>query len=157
MHRSTKQCTTFILYGLATFEACFLYRMTFFIHRSQKEPLVSEETVKTFLINSSGHEIQFRRSQLLSDLQVLVVGAARDLHFIHCSSKGPTKVRIGHDLAINDVVSVGSLTIENCIFQEIALSLHTSKPSFMYTRFIDSTFYQYVQVKNSHGLVELLH
>ena len=23
----------------------------------------------------------------------------------------------------------------------------------MYTRFIDSTFYQYVQVKNSHGLV----
>ena len=148
--------TTFILYGLTTFEACFLYRMTFFIHRSQWEPLVSEETLKTFLINSSGHEIQFRRSRLLSDLQVQIVGAARDLHFIQCSSKGATniKLRIGHDLAIgHDLSSVGSLTIENCIFQEITFSSHAFEPSFMYIRFIDSTFYQYVQVKNSHGLV----
>ena len=98
--------------------------MTFFIHQSQWEPLVSEETLKTFLINSSGHEIQFRRSRLLSDLQVQIVGAARDLHFIQCSSKGPTniKLRIGHDFAIgHDLSSVGSLTIENCIFQEIYL------------------------------------
>ena len=151
-----KTSTTFIIYGLANFEACFLYKMTFFLHRSQWEPLVSEETVEIFLINSSGHEIQFRRSRLLSDLQVQIVGTARDLHFIQCSSRGPTniKLRIGHDLAIgHDLSSVGSLTIENCIFQEINFSLHTSKPSFMYTRFIDSTFYQYVQVKNSPGLV----
>ena len=74
--------TTFILYGLATFEACFLYRMTFFIHRSRWEPLICEETVETFLINSSGHEIQFRRSQLLSDLQVQIVGAARDFYSV---------------------------------------------------------------------------
>ena len=116
-----KTSTTFILYGLATFEACFLYRMTFFIHRSRWKPLICEETVETFLINSSGHEIQFRRSQLLSDLQVQIVGAARDLHFIQCSSRGPRniKLHIGHDLAIgHDLSSVGSLTIENCIFQD---------------------------------------
>ena len=110
-----ERSSTFILHGLANFEECVLYRMTFFIHRSREESLASEETVKSFLINSTGHEIQFRRSQLLSDFKVQVVGAARDLHFIQCTSSitgsTNTKVHIGHDLVTRDVFSLGILTI----------------------------------------------
>ena len=109
--------SSFTLYGLVSFDNCtFIGFDTYmFIHRSQSEPELSEETMKTYKSHITQHRITFTRCNINMGwwLEISVIDAVREIHIVQCKIETPDLIIAIGEYRQSNTQALARLVVEN--------------------------------------------